>query len=132
MQDSSRPFRQTSEADPRVTPLGRLLRKYSIDELPQLFNVLIGHMSIVGPRPHAVQHDDQYFLYINAYSQRYSVMPGITGLSQISGLRGPTVTPSEATHRLRADLLYAREWSLNLDFKIIVKTIIHVFSGSAF
>lgn len=116
-------FRQTLRADPRVTRLGAILRKYNLDELPQLVNVLRGEMSLVGPRPHAVEHDDQYVTEIEAYANRNKMKPGITGLAQINGCRGATETTDQMADRVRLDVAYVDNWSIALDLKIIIMTI---------
>jgi putative colanic acid biosynthesis UDP-glucose lipid carrier transferase len=114
---------QARREDDRVTRLGRLLRRYSLDELPQLVNVLQGNMSIVGPRPHAVTHNEQYRKLINGYMIRHKVRPGITGWAQVNGLRGETDTVDKMHARVEYDLDYIRNWTLWLDLKIIVRTI---------
>ncbi|HEV7442773.1 MAG TPA: undecaprenyl-phosphate glucose phosphotransferase, partial [Steroidobacteraceae bacterium] len=114
---------QATKHDSRVTPLGRILRSTSLDELPQLLNVLQGHMSVVGPRPHAVAHNEQYRKLINGYMIRHKVRPGITGLAQVNGLRGETETVDKMRERVRFDLEYLSHWSPWLDVKIIFKTI---------
>ena len=114
---------QVCPNDNRVTPLGKFLRSWSLDELPQLFNVLEGHMSLVGPRPHAVAHNELYRTLIPGYMQRHSFKPGITGLAQVEDLRGQTPNLSDMQKRLEADLRYQREWSLFLDISILLKTI---------
>ncbi|MBK1885421.1 undecaprenyl-phosphate glucose phosphotransferase [Marinobacter sp. DY40_1A1] len=114
--------RQAKKDDPRVTPVGRFLRRSSIDELPQLFNVLKGDMSLVGPRPHAVAHNDYYSDKIIAYMARHRIKPGITGLAQISGCRGETETIDKMQKRVELDLDYINHWSLWLDIKILIKT----------
>lgn len=118
---------QASRDDPRVTPLGRFLRKYSLDELPQLFNVLQGRMSLVGPRPHAVAHNEAYRRLITGYMVRHKVIPGITGLAQINGCRGETTKVEDMQRRVEYDIQYMRHWSLALDFKILVKTLLVLF-----
>jgi lipopolysaccharide/colanic/teichoic acid biosynthesis glycosyltransferase len=126
--------RQTTTDDPRVTPIGRILRKTSLDELPQLTNVLVGDMSLVGPRPHVPGMLAGGFLYERFtpyYFQRHNMRPGITGLAQVSGYRGSTAVPLSAIERLDHDLRYIVSWSLWLDFKIIVRTVLREFvSGS--
>ncbi|AWM85701.1 hypothetical protein C4E04_02355 [Microvirga sp. 17 mud 1-3] len=117
---------QATLSDPRVTPLGRLLRKTSIDELPQLINVLRGEMSLVGPRPHALVHDEKYLRELPAYASRFFAVPGITGLAQINGARGETPTLAHMQRRLQYDLEYIRTASLMLDLRILARTTIVV------
>ena len=124
--------KQASRNDPRITAVGSWLRRTSIDELPQLVNVLIGEMSIVGPRPHALAHDRFYADAISAYEFRQHVKPGITGWAQISGLRGETPTVAAMEKRIDADLWYARNWSLWLDVKIMLKTLLCVVRHRSF
>jgi putative colanic acid biosysnthesis UDP-glucose lipid carrier transferase len=114
---------QATRGDQRVTPLGRFLRSTSLDELPQLLNVLEGKMSVVGPRPHAVAHNEQYRKLINGYMIRHKVRPGITGLAQVNGLRGETDTLEKMTERVRFDLDYLSHWTPWMDVKIIFKTL---------
>lgn len=118
---------QASRNDARTTPLGRLLRRYSLDELPQLINVLQGRMSVVGPRPHAVAHNETYRRIIEGYMIRHIVTPGITGLAQINGCRGETSSVEDMQRRVQYDLDYVRHWSLLLDLKILVRTIAILF-----
>ncbi|VVO71630.1 UDP-glucose:undecaprenyl-phosphate glucose-1-phosphate transferase [Pseudomonas fluorescens] len=113
---------QASRQDSRVTAVGRFIRRSSIDELPQLFNVLQGHMALVGPRPHAIAHNDYYTGKIHAYMARHRIKPGITGLAQISGCRGETDTIDKMQKRVEIDLDYINNWSLWLDIKILIKT----------
>jgi putative colanic acid biosynthesis UDP-glucose lipid carrier transferase len=120
-------LRQATVGDARVTPFGRFLRKTSLDELPQFFNVLQGSMSIVGPRPHAVQHNELYRKQVKGYMLRHKVKPGITGWAQVNGLRGETDTLDKMQRRIEYDLYYIRSWSLMLDFKIILRTVLVVF-----
>ena len=122
-------IRQASRADSRITPVGRLLRRTSLDELPQLINVLQGRMSLVGPRPHAVAHNEEYRKLIKGYMVRHKVLPGITGLAQINGCRGETAELKDMEARVSFDLDYLRHWSTMLDFKIIFLTIFKVFRG---
>ena len=115
--------RQATRDDPRVTPFGAFLRRYSLDELPQFINVLQGRMSVVGPRPHAVTHNEMYRRLIKGYMIRHKVKPGITGWAQINGLRGETATLDRMKDRIAYDLAYLRNWSLRLDLLIILKTV---------
>ncbi len=114
---------QAIKNDPRVTRTGAFLRKWSLDELPQFFNVLHGTMSIVGPRPHAVAHNEYYREHIHAYMGRHIVKPGITGWAQVNGWRGETDTRDKMEQRIKYDLEYINNWSLWLDAKILLKTI---------
>lgn len=116
--------KQAERNDPRVTHLGRWLRRTSLDELPQLLNVLRGEMSLVGPRPHAAAHNNAYEKLISAYAYRHHVKPGITGWAQVNGLRGETPTLDLMERRIQFDLWYIRNWSMWLDLKIICKTIL--------
>jgi putative colanic acid biosynthesis UDP-glucose lipid carrier transferase len=115
---------QARRGDPRVTRLGAVLRKYSLDELPQLFNVLQGRMSMVGPRPHAVAHNEQYRKLIDGYMLRHKVRPGLSGLAQVNGCRGETDTVAKMRRRVEYDLMYLRCWTLQLDLYIILKTVV--------
>lgn len=121
---------QVSRDDPRVTPVGAFLRKYSLDELPQFINVLQGRMSLVGPRPHAVAHNEAYRKLIKGYMLRHKVLPGITGLAQVSGCRGEISTLEEMEARVRYDLEYLREWSPMLDIRILFLTVFRIFHDS--
>lgn len=116
-------LKPTERNDPRVTKLGRILRKTSLDELPQFFNVLKGEMSIVGPRPHMVLENESYSEIINRYSLRHYVKPGITGLAQVRGYRGAVDSDKDMEMRIRADIYYVRNWSFLLDLLIIYKTV---------
>jgi putative colanic acid biosynthesis UDP-glucose lipid carrier transferase len=118
---------QATKNDQRVTPLGRFLRATSLDELPQLINVLQGRMSLVGPRPHAVQHNEAYRELIPSYMLRHKVKPGITGWAQIKGLRGETDTLDKMAARVKADLDYIENWSIWLDVRILAITAIKGF-----
>jgi len=120
---------QATPDDPRVTWLGAILRKLSLDELPQLFNVLAGSMSLVGPRPHATAQNEEYRSQIEGYMLRHKVKPGITGLAQVSGWRGETDSPEKMRKRIECDLHYIREWSMWLDVTILFRTIFVVFSA---
>ena len=118
--------------DKRTTKVGRFLRKYSIDELPQLINVIKGEMSLVGPRPHAVEHNEYYRKLITGYMQRHSKLPGMTGLAQISGARGETKNIEEMKLRINYDLEYNNNWNLIKDFQILLKTFLCVIKGDAY
>ncbi|MFL9828169.1 undecaprenyl-phosphate glucose phosphotransferase [Rhodoplanes sp. SY1] len=113
---------QATRHDPRVTRVGRFLRRTSIDELPQLFNVLRGDMSIVGPRPHAIAHDDEYSKIIGKYAYRHHVKPGITGWAQVNGYRGETPHVSLMEKRVSLDIWYINNWTIALDLRIMIKT----------
>jgi putative colanic acid biosynthesis UDP-glucose lipid carrier transferase len=126
-QDNGPVVRQAKRNDPRITRFGAFLRRTSLDELPQFFNVLQGRMSIVGPRPHAVAHNEEYRRIIKAYMVRHKVKPGITGWAQVHGHRGETDTLEKMQARVEYDLEYLRNWSLGLDLQIIVRTIRLVF-----
>jgi putative colanic acid biosysnthesis UDP-glucose lipid carrier transferase len=121
-QDNGPVVQQATRNDPRVTPFGAFLRRTSLDELPQFINVLQGRMSIVGPRPHALAHNEQYRELIKAYMVRHKVRPGITGWAQVNGSRGETDTTEKMAERLRLDIEYLRNWSLGLDLRIIART----------
>lgn len=123
---------QARRHDPRVTRVGRLLRRSSLDELPQLFNVLRGEMSLVGPRPHAIAHNMQYAALIDDYLARHRVQPGITGWAQVNGLRGETDTLDKMQKRVEFDLAYIERWSLLFDLRIIVQTALGVFFHKAY
>src|SRR5690606_5159983 len=115
---------QARPGDPRLTKVGGFLRRHSLDELPQLVNVLQGRMSLVGPRPHAVAHNEQYRRLIKGYMIRHKVPPGITGLAQVSGFRGETAKLEEMQARVACDIEYLRHWSLALDLKILWYTLL--------
>jgi putative colanic acid biosynthesis UDP-glucose lipid carrier transferase len=120
---------QATKDDARITPIGKFLRRSSLDELPQFINVLQGSMSIVGPRPHALSHNEHYRTLIDSYMQRHKVKPGITGWAQVNGFRGETDTLVKMQARVDFDLYYINHWSLGLDLKIIMLTILNGFSG---
>lgn len=120
--DDAQNYRQATRDDPRVTPVGRVLRRYSLDELPQLFNVLFGDMSLVGPRPHPVNMNITYWDEIDRYALRHRVKPGITGWAQVHGLRGETSDVRMLEKRIEYDLFYIDNWSLMLDIKILIHT----------
>lgn len=123
---------QAQKNDKRVTRIGRVLRATSLDELPQVVNVLLGHMSIVGPRPHAIAHDDAYSKLISGYAFRHHVKPGITGWAQVAGLRGETAKLELMERRIEMDLWYINNWSIWLDITIILKTFIEVMRKQAY
>jgi undecaprenyl-phosphate galactose phosphotransferase/putative colanic acid biosynthesis UDP-glucose lipid carrier transferase len=122
LEDGDR-IRQATRNDPRVTRVGLWLRRTSIDELPQLLNVLRGDMSVVGPRPHAVAHNNEYQTVVSNYAFRHHVKPGITGWAQVNGFRGETQTVEIMAKRVEYDLFYINHWSLWLDIRILVKTL---------
>ncbi len=119
---------QAKRSDARVTRVGRILRRTSLDELPQLVNVLQGRMSLVGPRPHAVAHNEQYRKLISGYMVRHKVTPGMTGLAQVSGCRGETSTVDDMRRRVQYDLEYLRQWCWLLDIKIMLRTLVLLIS----
>jgi exopolysaccharide biosynthesis polyprenyl glycosylphosphotransferase len=116
-------IRQARRNDPRVTRIGAWLRRWSIDEIPQLFNVIKGEMSLVGPRPHALSHDREYEQRISTYARRHNVKPGMTGWAQIHGLRGETDTDEKMRKRVEHDLFYIDHWSVALDLQILIRTL---------
>ena len=120
---------QAQPNDARVTRVGSWLRRTSIDELPQLFNVLQGNMSLIGPRPHALAHDDEFTSVVAKYAYRHHVKPGITGWAQVNGFRGQTTTVGDIEKRIELDLWYIDNWSLTLDFRIALMTAIRVVQG---
>ena len=119
--------KQATKNDPRVTAVGRFLRKSNLDEMPQFFNVFMGHMSVVGPRPHPLRLNDQYRDIIDKYMVRHFVRPGITGWAQVNGLRGETRTPELMERRVELDVWYLENWSFWLDLRIVVKTVTNMF-----
>ncbi len=122
---------QARKGDVRITRLGAILRKTSLDELPQFVNVLQGRMSIAGPRPHAVAHNEMYRKLIKGYMVRHKVKPGITGWAQVNGYRGETETLDKMQARIDYDLEYLRNWSLRLDIYIIFRTVLLVFKDAS-
>ncbi len=120
-------IRQCTKHDPRVFPFGRFLRRTNLDELPQFFNVLMGDMSIVGPRPHMLYHTDYYSKLIPHYMNRHFVRPGITGWAQVTGFRGETRELWQMEGRVRRDMWYINHWSLWLDLRIMVMTVKTIF-----
>jgi putative colanic acid biosysnthesis UDP-glucose lipid carrier transferase len=131
--DNGAVVKQATKGDSRITPFGAFIRKTSLDELPQFVNVLQGRMSIVGPRPHAVAHNEEYRRIIKAYMVRHKVKPGITGWAQVNGYRGETETIEKMQARVEYDLEYLRNWSLVLDLQIIIRTVrLMVFDRNAY
>ncbi|MEJ2612073.1 MAG: undecaprenyl-phosphate glucose phosphotransferase [Candidatus Thiodiazotropha sp.] len=124
--------KQATKNDTRITKVGAFIRRTSIDELPQLFNVLTGQMSLVGPRPHALQHNEEYSTQIEAYMARHRIKPGMTGLAQIRGYRGETKELDQMKMRVQYDLEYINNWSIWLDFSILVRTVFTLKSDKAY
>ncbi|MGF7214099.1 putative colanic acid biosynthesis UDP-glucose lipid carrier transferase [Spirosoma lacussanchae] len=124
------PFRQAFPDDPRVTPLGRLLRRTNLDEIPQFLNVLLGNMSLVGPRPHPIELDAQYWYKLPGYARRYDLKPGITGLAQVRGYRGAVMNPLMMKHRVRYDRFYIQKASPMLDVSICLQTLVTMLTGN--
>ena len=129
--DQAGPVVQAKRADPRVTPVGAFIRRTSIDELPQLLNVVQGHMSLVGPRPHAVSHDTYYGERIPLYGERFNARPGLSGLAQVSGARGETPLLSDMERRIELDLTYIRRASLVTDIRLIGGTVREMLFSTA-
>jgi Undecaprenyl-phosphate glucose phosphotransferase len=126
VQENGDSVTQAVRNDPRVTRIGKLLRLSSMDELPQLLNVLMGQMSLIGPRPHALAHDNQFEKVLGDYAFRHHVKPGMTGWAQVNGLRGATPTLDLISRRVTLDLWYINNWSLWLDIQILIKTFFEV------
>ena len=122
--------KQATKDDPRITRIGAILRKTSIDEIPQFINVFLGDMSVVGPRPHPIKLNEEFQPQIDRFIQRHAVKPGITGLAQAKGFRGETALFSDMSGRVRLDRFYVKNWSIILDFKIIILTVISIIRGS--
>ena len=120
---------QATKGDMRITKIGKFIRKTSIDELPQFYNVLFGNMSVVGPRPHMVKHTNEFAASVDKYMVRHFVKPGITGLAQVRGYRGEIEQETDIQNRIKFDIFYIENWSLFLDAKIILQTILNVFKG---
>jgi undecaprenyl-phosphate galactose phosphotransferase/putative colanic acid biosynthesis UDP-glucose lipid carrier transferase len=129
VQEDGHMVAQTRRNDPRVTRVGRVLRATSIDELPQLLNVLFGQMSLVGPRPHAVAHDDGYTIMIAKYALRQHMKPGLTGWAQVNGYRGETAQIELMERRVECDLWYIKNWSFWLDLRILFRTCFELARG---
>ncbi|MDF0706854.1 undecaprenyl-phosphate glucose phosphotransferase [Muricauda sp. 81s02] len=122
---------QATKNDMRITKIGKFIRKTSIDELPQFYNVLFGTMSVVGPRPHMVKHTNEYSTSVDKYMVRHFVKPGITGLAQVRGYRGEIEQEADILNRTKFDIFYIENWSMFLDLKIIVQTVLNAFKGEA-
>ena len=122
---------QVSKNDPRITKVGKFIRKTSIDELPQFINVFLGDMSVVGPRPHMVSHTEMYAQKIDKFMVRHFIKPGITGLAQTKGFRGEVESDSDIINRVKYDIYYVENWSVLLDLKIIVATVLNAIEGDA-
>ncbi|RIV53019.1 undecaprenyl-phosphate glucose phosphotransferase [Flagellimonas taeanensis] len=122
---------QATKNDMRITKIGKFIRKTSIDELPQFYNVLFGTMSVVGPRPHMVKHTNEYATSVDKYMVRHFVKPGITGLAQVRGYRGEIETENDIQNRIKFDIFYIENWSMFLDIKIIVQTVLNAIKGEA-
>jgi putative colanic acid biosysnthesis UDP-glucose lipid carrier transferase len=129
--DDGKIVKQATKGDKRITPIGGFLRKTSLDELPQFINVVLGHMSIVGPRPHAVAHNEQYRSLIHGYMLRHKVKPGITGWAQVNGCRGETDTVEKMRERVKYDLEYIENWRLTWDLQIILMTALKAWSDKS-
>ncbi len=129
MQVNGTTEREASKNDPRVTKMGRFMRKTSMDELPQFFNVLLGDMSVVGPRPHLWSQNKAYASKIKKYMVRHYVKPGITGLAQVKGFRGEIETEEDMVNRIKLDVFYIENWSIIMDIKIIFQTVFNIFRG---
>jgi len=122
-------IRQSTKKDERITKIGKCLRKYNLDELPQFINVLRGEMSIVGPRPHMLKHTDEYSALIKNYLVRHYIKPGVTGWAQVNGFRGETTKLKQMEKRVEFDIWYIENWTFLLDIRIIFKTILNIFKG---
>ena len=127
--NSKADLEQVQKNDPRVTKFGKILRKFSLDELPQFFNVVLGDMSVVGPRPHMVSHTEMYAKSVDKFMVRHFIKPGITGLAQINGCRGEVESDKDIVNRVKFDIFYLENWSILLDLKIIYKTVVNVIKG---
>jgi putative colanic acid biosynthesis UDP-glucose lipid carrier transferase len=127
VQEDGDVVRQATKDDDRITRVGRMLRRTSLDELPQFINVVQGRMSVVGPRPHAVAHNETYRKLVDGYMVRHKVKPGVTGWAQVNGFRGETDTVDKMQQRIEYDLAYLRNWSLRLDLMIVLKTALVLF-----
>jgi putative colanic acid biosynthesis UDP-glucose lipid carrier transferase len=121
--------KQATKGDSRVTNFGKFLRSSSLDEMPQFINVLLGDMSVVGPRPHMIKENDKYYKTVDKYMLRHVIKPGITGLAQVSGFRGEVQKDSDIINRIKFDIFYLENWSVLLDMKIIFRTITNLIKG---
>jgi len=121
--------KQATKNDDRITPIGKFLRKTSLDELPQFFNVFAGSMTVVGPRPHMLSHTEEYRAIISEFMVRHFMKPGITGWAQVNGFRGETKAPGSMEKRVKHDIWYLENWTAMLDVKILFMTIINVIHG---
>jgi lipopolysaccharide/colanic/teichoic acid biosynthesis glycosyltransferase len=121
--------RQATKNDSRITSIGKFLRRTSLDEMPQFFNVFLGNMSVVGPRPHMLKHTEEYKMIIDQYMVRQFLKPGITGWAQVNGFRGETKSSIDMENRVKCDIYYLENWSTMLDVKIIFMTIINIVRG---
>jgi putative colanic acid biosynthesis UDP-glucose lipid carrier transferase len=128
-QNADADARQATKGDNRITRLGNFMRKTSIDELPQFFNVLMSDMSVVGPRPHMLKHTQDYSRLINQFMIRHFLKPGITGWAQVNGFRGETKTTEDMANRVTYDIWYLENWSLWLDARIVFMTVFNIFRG---
>ena len=128
-EDGIHNFTQVEKFDPRITTIGNFLRKNSIDEIPQIFNVFLGNMSLVGPRPHPVALDKKFEELIDNYNDRYNVLPGMTGLAQVNGFRGETKSVKQMESRVKYDIKYTKTANFYLDLKIMFKTFYVLFRG---
>ena len=125
--DNDTVFRQATKNDPRITKIGAIMRKTNLDEMPQFLNVLMGQMSVVGPRPHPLKLNDQYKDIVDKYMVRHFCLPGITGWAQVNGFRGETQTPDIMEQRIKLDVHYIENWSFGLDIRIVIKTVMNMF-----
>ena len=131
-QETAGKLKQAEKNDSRITRVGAFIRKTSLDELPQIFNVLSGDMSLVGPRPHAIQHDKEYSQRIFDYFARHHIKPGITGLAQVRGQRGETIDINQMIMRVESDIEYINKWSIWLDITIMARTVLSLTGKSAY
>ena len=129
MQINKTTEKEASKNDPRVTKMGRFMRKTSLDEMPQFLNVLLGDMSVVGPRPHLWSQNKVYSITVKKYMLRHCIKPGITGLAQVKGFRGGIESNEDMINRIKFDVFYIENWSLILDLKIILQTVVNILKG---